>query len=69
MGDVKSDGQLDMIIANNGNDAVSILKGNGDGAFVPQQQFDVGLSPFSVKAARAIRVPNQSTKVLNLTAL
>jgi hypothetical protein len=48
MGDVNGDGRLDIIFANQKSDNVSVLLGNGNGAFQPQQTFATGDLPFSV---------------------
>ena len=43
------DGQPDLVVANSGNNTVSVLLGNGTGRFRPPS-FATGLSPFSVAA-------------------
>ena len=40
--DLNGDGNPDIIVANSGDDTVSVLLGNGDGTFQPQQTFPVG---------------------------
>ena len=46
--DVNGDGKADLIAANNGDNTVSVLLGNGDGTFAPQATFAVGGNPVSV---------------------
>ncbi len=46
-GDFNQDGKQDLAIANNGDDTVSILMGNGAGGFNPQES-DSGQSPYAV---------------------
>ncbi len=51
--DVNGDGIPDQIVANSGplgdpNHTISVLLGNGDGTFQPQQTFDVGRDPVAV---------------------
>ena len=41
-GDFNNDGQLDLIVANNEGDNVSILLGNGDGTFQPAVSYSAG---------------------------
>ena len=48
MRDVNADGKLDLIVANNDSDTVSVLLGNGDGTFQTQQTFATGSQPRSV---------------------
>ena len=46
--DFNRDGNVDLVVCNIAMDTVSILLGNGDGTFQPQQQIDVGLAPRGV---------------------
>jgi hypothetical protein len=48
VGDLNGDGILDVIVANEGSDDVSVLLGNGDGSFQAAQNFRVGSGPVSV---------------------
>ena len=48
MGDVNSDGILDMITANGNSNNVSVLLGNGNGTFGPKTDFATGNNPGSV---------------------
>ena len=49
--DLNGDGKPDLIVANAADDTVSVLLGNGDGTFQPQQTFAAGRQPFSVAVA------------------
>src|SRR5438874_2283208 len=49
--DVNGDGKPDLVVANGGGDSVSVLLGNGNGAFQNAQNFAVGLYPNSVAVA------------------
>ena len=56
MKDLNGDGIPDLIVANgptaiNAGHTISVLLGNGDGTFQPQQTFDVGKDPVSVAVA------------------
>src|SRR5213083_3066427 len=48
VGDFDGDGRLDLAVANNGSDDVSVLLGNGDGTFQPAVNYPVGEFPWSV---------------------
>jgi hypothetical protein len=49
--DVNGDGKIDLIVANQGSNDLSILLGNGNGTFQPQQTVATGASPNSVAVA------------------
>jgi FG-GAP-like repeat len=51
VGDFNGDGKLDLAVANNGSNNVSVLLGNGDGTFQPALNFTVGSNPSSVAVA------------------
>ena len=46
--DFNSDGNADLVVANINTSSVSILLGNGDGTFAPQQEITVGSQPRGV---------------------
>ncbi len=46
--DFNRDGFVDIVVCNIAADTVSVLLGNGDGTFAPQQQINVGLAPRGV---------------------
>ena len=48
LGDVNGDGKLDIVAADLGGNTVSVLLGNGNGTFQPQQTFAVGSGVQSV---------------------
>ncbi len=49
VGDLDSDGRLDLAVTNNGPDNVSVLRGNGNGTFVAKSSRPaVGSNPYSV---------------------
>jgi hypothetical protein len=48
VGDFNGDGHIDLAVSNSLSNTVSILLGNGDGTFAPQQTYPAGLSPVSV---------------------
>lgn len=43
--DLNGDGKLDLVTANQGNDTVSVLLGNGSGGFSPSTPLATGNSP------------------------
>ena len=49
-GDFSGDGRLDLAVANNGSNDVSVLMGNGDGTFQPAVQYAAGGSPVALVA-------------------
>jgi len=49
-GDFNGDGKLDLAVANNASNDVSVLLGNGDGTFQPQVTYAVGLYPVAITA-------------------
>ncbi len=51
VGDLNGDGKLDVATANGGSNNVSVLLGNGNGAFLPAQNFATGASPQSMAVA------------------
>jgi FG-GAP-like repeat len=48
LGDVNGDGLLDLAVANEGSNNVSVLLGNGDGTFQAARHFPAGSRPLSV---------------------
>ena len=44
-GDFTGDGRIDLAVANENDDTVSVLLGNGDGTFQPQVTYAVGVGP------------------------
>jgi hypothetical protein len=48
VGDFNGDGKLDLAVANNGSNNVSILLGNGDGTFQAAVDYGAGTEPWSV---------------------
>ncbi len=51
MADLTGDGITDIVVANYDDDTVSVLMGNGDGTFQPQEVFAVGAKPYAVAVA------------------
>ena len=49
--DLNGDGKLDLAVANNGSNNVSVLLGNGNGTFAAAQNFITGTEPRSVAVA------------------
>jgi hypothetical protein len=49
-GDFNGDHRTDLAVANDGDNTVSVLMGNGDGTFQPQVTYAVGISPESMVA-------------------
>jgi hypothetical protein len=49
--DFNGDGKLDLAAANNGDNTVSVLLGNGDGTFQPQVTYATGSGPVGVAIA------------------
>jgi FG-GAP-like repeat/Bacterial Ig-like domain (group 3)/Putative Ig domain len=48
VGDLNSDGKLDLVVANSGASSVSVLLGIGDGTFRPHVTYDPGFSPWAL---------------------
>lgn len=48
VGDLNSDGKLDLVVANAGSNNVSVLLGNGDGTFRTQVSYAVGANPVAL---------------------
>ena len=48
--DVTGDGKLDVITANNGNDTISVLSGDGAGSLAAPTAYAVGNAPYAVAA-------------------
>jgi len=48
IGDLNGDGKLDLVAANSGSNTVSVLLGNGAGAFGAKTDFATGSAPYSV---------------------
>src|SRR5258706_1149445 len=51
IGDMNSDGKLDLVVANNYDNPVSVLLGKGDGRFEPKRDFGTGYAPAAVAVA------------------
>ena len=51
LADVNGDGKLDLVVANDSSNTVSVLLGNGNGTFQTQQTFATGFGPTSVALA------------------
>lgn len=49
--DVNGDGHIDLLVADEGNNSVSVFLGNGDGTFQPRTDYATGNSPVYVAAA------------------
>jgi type II/III secretion system protein/VCBS repeat protein len=46
--DLNDDGHLDLVIADTGNDTISVMLGNGDGTFQPRTDYSTGNNPVYV---------------------
>lgn len=57
-GDVNGDGKTDLVVANSGTNNVSVLLGDGKGAFTATAVYAVGTSPDSIALARFTTGPN-----------
>ena len=51
VGDFNLDGKIDIAVANQGSNSVSVLLGNGDGTFGAAQSFTVGSQPTAIAVA------------------
>jgi hypothetical protein len=77
-GDVNNDGKLDLVTANNEDDDVSVMLGDGSGRFAPSPKspFPVGHSPYPIALADVdndrnidIIAPNSSPGIRTVTVL
>ncbi|MEO7310396.1 MAG: FG-GAP-like repeat-containing protein [Chitinophagaceae bacterium] len=50
IGDFDGDGNQDVVVANSGSNSVTLITGNGSGAFVTSSNTNVGNTPYSVAA-------------------
>lgn len=71
--DFDGDGNMDVVTANNRDDTISVLLGNGDGSFASRQDYAAGDGPMWVGAARFngdahldLLVSNYNSKTLTL---
>jgi FG-GAP-like repeat len=49
--DVNGDNKIDVIVANEGSNTVSVLLNTGNGTFINQMTYSTGSNPFSVTTA------------------
>src|SRR3989442_14154262 len=62
-GDFNRDGRIDLAIANNGSNSISILSGKGDGTFQTAVSLSLGFAPSSVAAGDFNRDGNSDLAV------
>jgi hypothetical protein len=65
IGDFNNDGVLDLVVANGGDNTVSILLGNGNGTFTPASPVPVGAFPFFTAVADFNHDGNTDVAVTN----
>src|SRR5207247_2025 len=68
-GDFNRDGRIDLAIANNGSNSITILSGKGDGTFQTAVNFSLGFAPSSVAAGDFNRDGNSDLAVAGSTNL
>ncbi|MGI8550717.1 MAG: FG-GAP-like repeat-containing protein, partial [Dehalococcoidia bacterium] len=65
VGDFNGNGTLGLVTANLGNNTVSVLSGNGDGSFQPQQVYGICAGPFAVTVGNFSGHGNRDVAVAN----
>jgi hypothetical protein len=63
--DVNKDGKLDLVVANDDDDTISVLLGNGDGTFKAKVDYPTGLGPTAVAVADVSKDGNLDVIVAN----
>jgi hypothetical protein len=68
VGDLNGDGKLDLVVANNASNNISVLLGNGDGTFQAAVNYPTGTAPSSVAVADFNRDAKLDIVVANATS-
>ena len=64
--DVNGDSKTDLVVADAGNDTISVLRGRGDGRFESDQRFPVGITPRTAVMADFNKDSRNDLAVANL---